>query len=156
MEYETIISNISEKELRRIFFVLQWDNNVWIHNKSSERRKKKGTEFTAWNDLRKSRLNTRPCEEKRSTNEVELSTIYFEAIQNSMLMDANPFNSGTCLKFNTQLRFIRNCNILIQYCSNNTFTNETVFMMQHRRDNSRNISLPWHTSLTSVCEPLSM
>lgn len=85
---------------------------------------------------------SRPCEEKRSTNEVELSTIYFEAIQNSMLMDVNPFNSGTCLKFNTQLRFIRNCNILIQYCSNNTFTNETVFMMQHRRDNSRNISLP--------------
>lgn len=85
---------------------------------------------------------SRPCKEKRSTNEDELSTIYFEVFQNFTLMVVNPLNSGTHLKFNTLLKFIRNCNFLIQYCSKNTFTNETVFIMQYRRDNSRNISLP--------------
>lgn len=85
---------------------------------------------------------SRPCNEKTSINEVELSTIYFEVIKTSTLMDVNPFNSGTCLMFNAQLKFIRNCNFFIQYCSNNTFTNETVFMMQYRRNYFKNINLP--------------
>lgn len=116
-----------------------------MHNKSSERRK--------WNQIYvlerfSNDLESRPCKEKRLTNEVELSTIHFEVIENSALMDINPFNSGTCLVFNTQKRIIRNCNFLIQHCRNNTFTNETVFMMQYRKDNSKNI--------TGVWEPLSM
>lgn len=49
-------------------------------------------------------------EEKGSKHKVELSTIYFEVIKNSMLMYVNPFNSGTCLYFNTHLRFVIYCN----------------------------------------------